>query len=194
MYRHTSSKASFGCSGSASGAFLKCRSVLGDLEGTTGPTKDLEIHAVATSRGHSAANLRPCGLTMAGDPANDFSMGGLGWSQGAKEPSMSVWSFQDMLLTPCFFWMEDLGVLVHFCLKGYRDISKSRDLLSEFPCRESTSTLFPHAPSPQWSTALPQAVSRLRNNQPSSTEVQETSSWIHLSPLKQPVVIRLAMG
>jgi len=35
---------------------------------------------------------------MAGDPANDFSMGGLGWSQGAKEPSMSVWSFQDMLL------------------------------------------------------------------------------------------------
>lgn len=59
--------------------------------------------------------------------------------------------------------MEDLGVLVHFCLKGYRDISKSRDVF--FPCQESTSTLFPHAPSPQWSTALPQAVSRLKETE-----------------------------
>ena len=76
---------------------------------------------------------------------------------------MSVWSFQDMLLH--LFLNGRLGGASPFLFEGIPGYLKIKELF--FPCRESTSTLFPQAPSPQWSTALPQAVSRLkRNNQP----------------------------
>ena len=61
--------------------------------------------------------------------------------------------------------MEDLGVLVHFCLKGYRDISKSRDF---FFIRIHKHAFSPRSKSPMKHCSTPSSFTpeRNRNNQP----------------------------